>query len=189
VRQDAGTPVVSEQFVGDQEKGWQAFQSKGCIECHSVRGESPSNPKNWPSRTFMQVDELMWNSAPAMLRAMHNHAMADPQLTGEEMTDVAAFVFALQYFDPPGSAIVGRSVFQWRRCSHCHGEEAQGTSLAPPLRGQGRNYNSISLATALWRHGRRMFQRDQQLGLGWPTLQPGDVGDLLSFLNSPMSQR
>jgi mono/diheme cytochrome c family protein len=187
VRESVQDPVVPQQFPGDPERGWQVFQSKGCINCHVPRAENPPGPENWKSVTFMQVGQLMWNSTPAMLQASKNHGM--PQLTGEEMADLAAFVFALRYFDPTGSAIVGRSVFVWRGCSRCHGQDAQGTALAPALRGQGRNYNSISLATALWSHGHKMFQRNQQLGLGWPTLQPSDVGDLLAFLNAPMEQQ
>lgn len=189
VRSSAQDPVVPQQIPGDPEKGWQVFQAKGCINCHLPRDENRSGPENWPSQTFMQVAELMWNDAPEMLKAMKNRGMAGPKFSGKEMTDLAAFVYTLQYFDPPGSAIVGRSVFRWRGCSHCHGSEAQGSGFAPALRGQGRNYNSISLATALWSHGHKMFQRSQQLGVGWPTLQPGDVGDVLAFLNSPMKDR
>ena len=189
VRQSIQDPVVPQQFPGDPERGWQVFQSKGCINCHAPRDKNPSGPENWQSLTFMQVGQLMWNSAPTMLRAMQDRGMASPRLTGEEMADLAAFVYALRYFDPPGSAIVGRSLFHWRGCSRCHGQEAQGTALAPALRGQGRNYNSISLATALWSHGHKMFQCNQELGLGWPTLQPSDVGDLLAFLNAPVEQQ
>jgi cytochrome c551/c552 len=188
VRESVHNPVVSQQSAGNAEKGWQVFQSKGCIDCHAPQDEGPSSPQNWRSGTFMQVGELMWNDGPSMLRAMQEHGLASPRLTAEEMRDLAAFVYALRYFDPPGSAIVGRSIFQWRGCSRCHGQQAQGTALAPALRGLGRNYNSISLAAALWSHGRKMYQRNQQLGLGWPTLEPGDVGDLLAFLNAPMEQ-
>lgn len=185
VRQNVEDPVVPQQFPGNPERGWQVFQSKGCIECHAPREQDRSRPENWPSRTFTQVVQLMWNQAPVMAQAMREKGQTPPRFTGEEMADLAAFVYALRYFDPPGSAIVGRSVFRWRGCSRCHGEEAQGTRIAPALRGHGTNYNSISLATALWNHGHKMFQRSQQLGFGWPTLQESDVGDLLAFLNAP----
>ncbi|HEV2387400.1 MAG TPA: c-type cytochrome [Candidatus Acidoferrales bacterium] len=189
VRESGQDPVVSQQFPGDSERGWQLFQSRGCIDCHSPREDSPSGPESWPASTFMEVGELMWNDAPGMSQAMQEHGVASAPLTGEEMTDLAAFVFALRYFDPPGSAIVGRSDFSWRGCSRCHGQDAQGTAVAPALRGHGRNYNSISLATALWSHGHKMFQRSQSLGLGWPTLEASDVGDLLAFLNTPTKAR
>lgn len=187
-RQSAGDTVVPQQFVGNPERGWLVFQSQGCLQCHAPRGADRSGPENWPAKTFTQVSELMWNAAPAMAQAMRRQGKTPPRLNGEEMADLAAFVYALRYYDPPGSAIVGRSVFHWRGCSRCHGEEAEGTPFAPALRGQGTNYNSISLATALWNHGRQMFQRSEQLGVGWPALQESDVGDLLAFLNSPIEE-
>ncbi len=188
VRQDVEDPVVPQQFPGNPERGWRVFQSKGCIECHTPREQSRSWPENWPSKTFTQVGQLMWNQAPAMAQAMREKGQTPPRLTGEEMADLAAFVYALRYFDPTGSAIVGRSVFRWRGCSGCHGEEAQGTRVAPALRGHGTNYNSISLATAFWNHGQKMFQRSEQLGRRWPRLQEGDMGDLLAFLNAPVEK-
>ncbi|HVB98031.1 MAG TPA: c-type cytochrome [Candidatus Dormibacteraeota bacterium] len=178
-----------ERFLGDPKKGWQLFQSKGCLDCHALRGDGPQSPGAWRSLTFMQVGQAMWSNAPAMLAAMKERGLASPRLTGKDLADLAAFIYTLRYFDPVGSAIVGRSVFRWRGCSHCHGREAQGSSIAPALRGQGRNYNSISLATALWSHGPKMFQRSQELGIGWPRLHASDVGDLLAFLNTPREQR
>jgi hypothetical protein len=31
-----------------------------------------------------------------------------------------------------------------------------------------------------------MYRESRALGMGWPTLSEGDVGDLLAFLNSPV---
>ena len=33
---------------------------------------------------------------------------------------------------------------------------------------------------------RRMYRRSEQMGIGWPTLKPSDVGDILSYLNAPL---
>jgi len=35
------------------------------------------------------------------------------------------------------------------------------------------------------RHGPRMIDRAQELGIPWPTLKATDLGDLVSFLNAP----
>jgi mono/diheme cytochrome c family protein len=192
VRESGGQPdAQSQPFPVDPERGWQVFQAASCNSCHSLKAQEPGSradlpPENWPARTFAQLGELMWNHAPGMLRAMRDQGLAHPQFTGKEMTDLMGFVYSLRYYDPPGSAAVGKSVFAWRSCSQCHGEAAQGTSIAPALRGRGRNYNSISLATALWLHGQKMFRTAQQTGVGWPTLEESDIGDLLAFLNSPV---
>jgi len=194
VRQSSDHYVTeAQQFPGRPERGWRVFQAKSCITCHELEPGSAGSsaslpPEKWLAPTFSQVGELMWNHAPEMQRAMRNQGIAYPTLPDEEMTDLIAFVYSLRYFDPPGSPVVGSSVFNWRGCSLCHGEGAQGTSIAPALRGRGANYNSISLATALWTHGQKMYYLTQKSGLDWPTLQKSDIGNLLAFLNSPIAQ-
>jgi mono/diheme cytochrome c family protein len=190
VQQSSGHHATGAQYIpGDPDRGWKVFQDKSCITCHELKQDGSSlQPAKWLARTFSQVGELMWNRVPEMRRAMQSQDIANPTLTNEEMTDLIAFIYSLRYFDPPGSSVVGRSIFNWRGCSLCHGEDAQGTTIAPALRGRGRNYNSISLATALWSHGRKMYYLTQKSGLDWPTLQENDIGDLLEFLNSPIAQ-
>ena len=46
----------------------------------------------------------------------------------------------------------------------------------------------MALAEALWRHGPKMYQKTQELGLPWPALAEGDVGDLVVFLNTPLEE-
>lgn len=193
IRQSGGHCAAgTQQFPGDPEKGWRVFQAKSCIGCHKLEDDTGLHaglqPENWLAPTFSAVGESMWNHVPEMQRAMQNQGLSYPHLSEEEMTDLIAFVYSLRYFDPPGSPVVGRSIFSWRECNLCHGEEAQGTNLAPALRGLGKNYNSISLATALWNHGQKMYSRTQKSSLDWPTLRPKDIGDLLAFLNSPMAE-
>lgn len=183
----------AQHFPGDPERGWQIFQKKSCITCHELNqsdaGAPPKLPPNkWQAATFSEVGELMWNRAPEMARAMDSQGITYPDFSDEEMADLIAFVYSLQYFDPPGSSVVGKSVFDWRGCSLCHGDSAEGTRSAPALRGHGKNYNSISLATALWSHGPKMYDFAQTSGLDWPTLREDDIGDLLAFLNSPVPE-
>ena len=182
---------VSRPGVPDPEHGWKVFQDKSCMACHSVKdaeGIGPSlGPKLSLPDTFLQVSGLMLTHSPKMQQAMKEQQISRPQFQGEEMTDVIAFLYSLRYTEPTGSPHVGESVFTWRGCSRCHGVDAQGTKLAPALRGRGQNFNSISLATALWRHGNGMYRQNQKMGLNWPTLIESDVGDLLVFLNSPVN--
>ncbi len=42
----------------------------------------------------------------------------------------------------------------------------------------------MNFALALWSHGPRMYAKAEELGLGWPTLNEGDLSHLLAFLNS-----
>ncbi|MGB9105209.1 MAG: c-type cytochrome [Terriglobales bacterium] len=181
-------------LAGDPEHGWKVFQGKSCTSCHAIKDEEGERvgPNLGPSRnlppTFTQFGSLMWNHAPQMERAMRERGIERPQFGGEEMADLFAFLYSLRYVEPTGSPHVGESVFSWRGCSRCHGAEAQGTGRAPALRGRGRSYTSVALATELWAHGGRMYRESQQIGIGWPTLSESDVGDLLAFLNAPVQQ-
>ncbi len=181
------------KFSGDPERGWKLFQGKSCIGCHSVKeNDLRVGPGLGPDRklpaTFADVGSLMLSHSPQMQREMRAREVSRPQFAGDEMTDVIAFLYSLHYTEPTGSPHVGESVFTWRGCSRCHGEQADGAKVAPALRGRGQNYNSISLATALWRHGNNMYRRTQKMGLNWPTLVESDIGDLLAFLNSPLTR-
>ncbi len=79
----------------------------------------------------------------------------------------------------------GRGLFVSRGCSRCHGNNAEGTSLAPGLKTAHAQMSSVTLAAALWRHGPEMYRRTQDLGIPWPKLNEDDLGDLFAFLNTP----
>jgi cytochrome c551/c552 len=188
-RQDASKGPMS---TGDPEHGWQVFQQKSCTGCHSLRAsyqlQGPNlGPEQQLPDTFAGLASAMVSHAPQMDKAMAQQGISRPSLSAQEMTDVFAFLYSLRYAEPSGSPHVGASVFRWRGCSRCHGENAEGTGRAPAL--HGRAYNSINLAVALWRHGQQMQVETRQLGIGWPTLIDDDIGDLLAFLNSPRGQR
>jgi mono/diheme cytochrome c family protein len=105
------------------------------------------------------------------------------------MADLAIFLYSLRYQEPSGSPHVGASIFAWRGCADCHGARAQGTERGPALRGRGQPYTAVRLANNLWRHGASMYEQSRKAGQSWPMLQDSDVGDLLSFLNTPVEPR
>jgi len=176
---------------GSAERGWQVYQSK-CIQCHSVRGKGgrigPAlGPELGPDRdlpnTPAQFAAVLWNHAPAMLQHAREAQMAPPTLQGDEIADLLRFLASLRYFEPSGSAFLGERVFGERGCARCHGSKAEGTREGPALRAGSDAFTTVSLATALWRHGPAMWARAEKLGIPWPTLEATDVGDLIAFLN------
>lgn len=191
IRAQRGVAAMVEVETGDPEAGWRVFQAKACNACHSIRGEDGSvapylGPGGKLPQTFVQFGGAMLNHSPQMRRVMQQHGIPQPEFKGVEMADVAAFLYSLGYSDPAGSPHVGRSVFAWRGCNRCHGDDAEGGPAGPGLRGRSKGYTTVTLATSLWGHGERMLRQNQQLGLNWPTLLDSDVGDLLSFLNAPL---
>lgn len=192
IRENWGGPRREFQLLpASPDRGWELFQAKSCIVCHSVKGEGGHiGPELGPRRhlppTIVQFAGLMWNHSPEMWRLMKAQRIPRPTFEGQQMADLIAFLYSLRYFEPGGSPQLGKSLFAGRGCSQCHGPHAEGTSRGPALRGRGASFNSIALAEALWRHGPKMYQRTRELGLPWPALAEGDVGDLVIFLNTPL---
>jgi mono/diheme cytochrome c family protein len=192
VRRD-GSDAHTSISRADASRGWQVFQSKGCVQCHSIsRGTAGTGADLGPNRplppTYSQFAAAMLNHFPAMQRA-NGEASELPTFRDGEMADVTVFIYSLHYLEPSGSPQVGASVFAWRGCNSCHGEAAEGTAKGPSLRGRGQSYTSVRLATDLWRHGSRMYSQTRNQRQPWPALQPSDVGDLLWFLNTPLPKR
>lgn len=205
VRRQAGQSDVDFSIpAADPDRGWKVFQAKSCMSCHALSRENgPLVPD--PSQrerpvgpvlgadgklppTFSQFGEAMLNHFPDMRKAMNSTGKEPPTFQKQEMADLAVFLYSLHYREPSGSPHVGTSIFAWRGCAECHGEQAEGTSRGPRLRGLGRTYTATRLATDLWRHGSKMYEQSRKSGQAWPTLQESDVGDLLSFLNTPVER-
>ena len=182
-----------ELLPADSSRGWKLFQSKSCIQCHAVKKEGGRvGPElgagRQPPVTFVQFSALMWNHSPEMWRAMEARGMSRPTFAGREMADLIAFLHSVRHFEPGGSPQVGEMLFNRRGCSGCHGARGEGAPSGPALRGRGRTFSSVTLATELWDHGPKMYERTRKLGLPWPVLQDDDIGDLLSFLNTPPTE-
>jgi mono/diheme cytochrome c family protein len=196
VRGGGTAPRLDEDLLrADFSRGWQVFRDKSCAACHSVKDEAGRiGPELGPGRelpaTILELAGSMWNHSPAMLRQMEHLHIQRAVFRKQEMADLLAFLYSFRYAEPGGSPKVGEVLFAGRGCSHCHGVRGQGTAQAPALRGRGKNYTAVTMATALWRHGPAMYRRAQDLGMSWPLLVESDVGDLITFLNTaPENER
>ncbi len=185
----AASKEEAELLRADPDRGRVLFRAKSCAACHSVKDEAGrKGPELGPGRelpsTVAQLAGSMWNHSPAMWRAMEEEGLRRPRFDDLEMADLVAFLYSFRYVEPGGSGRVGEALFAGRGCGRCHGPRAQGSSLAPSLRGRGKNFTSVALAAALWRHGPEMYEKARSLGLAWPALAASDVGDLMTFLNT-----
>jgi len=198
----------------DPQRGSSLFRTKSCITCHATGGKGGhAGPELGAHKalTIAQFSGIMWNHSPEMWRTPDPRpiglpvqteslvmaplppprppdalSLARPSLDGKEIADLVAFLSSLRYFEPAGSSQAGQTVFAERGCQFCHGPAAEGGKEGPRLRGRGVPTTAITLATALWQHGPKMYRRIQELGLRWPTLQESDVADIVAFLNSPI---
>ena len=173
------------------ERGWKIFQDKSCIVCHSVQGKGGRiGPELGPSRqlptSIVRFAGAMWNHSPEMWRALQSQDVPRPVFDGRELADLVAFLASVRYFEPVGSAPAGARLFVERGCGSCHGPNAEGSRRGTALRGNNKAFTIVTLATALWKDGPRMYRRTRELNLQWPHLAESDVGNLVSFLNTPL---
>lgn len=178
----------------DPDRGWKLFRERSCAACHSVKDETGRvGPQLGPGRelpaTIVQLAGTMWNHSVAMSRAMRERGLTRPSFDSQEMADLVAFLYSIRNTEPGGSPRLGEVLFAGRGCDRCHGARAEGTERGPGLRGRGKRFTSISFAAALWRHGPHIYGRARENGQSWPELAEGDVGDLITFLNSSAAVR
>lgn len=186
----AGPLRESGLLPADPGRGWTLFQKKACIACHAINGEGGTSAPDLGAGvqlppTLTQVAAQMWNHSPEMWAEMEAKGIDRPVFESQEMADLIAFLYSIRYSEMAGSPLVGQQLFSERECSRCHGADGQGGEFGPRLRGRGKFRTPVTLATALWSHGPRMYLRSQQLNVAWPTLKESDLGHLLAFLNAP----
>jgi len=189
LRLQSVSPSPPDTFAAaDPDRGWQAFQQRGCIRCHSLSADAASvgpylgQLQKLPP-TFSEFGAALLNHVPQMENAVARQGLNWPTFAPNEVRDLTVFFYSLRYLEPSGSPQIGRTVFSWRGCANCHGASAEG-GAAPRLRGKGAVYTAPRLAADLWRHGRHMRERVLREGQPWPQLQESDIGNLIAFLNN-----
>ncbi len=95
--------------------GSRVFGAKGCAQCHAINGLGGTvgpDLRLFPrTRSYYDFAAAMWNHLPAMSERMSELGIQRPRLSAWETGDLIAFLFWLDYFDPPGDIEEGRGVF------------------------------------------------------------------------------
>jgi cytochrome c2 len=164
------------------------FASKGCAQCHAVRGEGGTagpdlgRVEGFP-RTFTSMVGLLWNHAPRMSKAMRERGVAWPLFSEREMADLVAYLSSVRYFDEPGRVAEGQKVFAEKRCDACHafnGEKREGPDLGR-LRGR---FSAARMAYTMWAHGPQMLQKMKARSIPWSLFKGQEMADLIAYLNA-----
>jgi len=188
----ATTAVVSSAqplFSSGQDPiaGARLFTEKGCAGCHTVDGKGggvgPDLSRTTRPRTFYDLAAALWNHAPQMASAMKRAGVSRPQLSARESGDIAAYLFTLDYFDPPGNADQGRHLFTEKRCVACHRIGGRGGSEGPRLDSLKPYGSPIALASAMWNHGPSMAAAMAAKGIERPTFKGTEMLDLITYIN------
>ena len=162
VQQVGGSKAQTEFTLPDSSRGKQLFD-KSCVSCHTGAQALEVKLKN---KTWMDIGAGMWNHVPLLQTV--------PSVTTEDMRRILAYVWELQYNGPEGNVMRGQQLFFDRRCVTCH----QGSPVP------GKNFTEYSMVALGWGPGRQMHTAMQERGIRWPTFNPGEIRDVVAYLNS-----
>jgi len=157
--------------LGAGDRGARIFEEKGCAGCH--KGEL-SLETRLKEKTVAEIAAAMWNHVPQMSPGTAQ------QFEAGEMGQLLNYLWARQYFAGSGDAGRGHKVFVAKGCASCHGDPSSG---APDLSKLKSNFTSISMVSALWRHGPAMLDRMKQKNMAWPRFEGREMSNVIAYLN------
>jgi len=179
--------------IGDPSRGQLLFVSKGCVQCHAVRGAGgrigPDLGRSSMKGSFFEIVAAMWNHAPTMQEKMSELRLMRPRFEGTELSDLLAFLYFLNYFDEPGDARSGKSLFAEKHCIECHAIGREGGHSGPRLDAFPRGTPPLQIAQDLWNHGPAMTSMMRARNLAVPTFRGNEIIDLFAYVRSNGERR
>ncbi len=168
--------------------GGQLLASKGCLKCHSVKGEGgnigPDLGKIDLGDTQLDLAAKIWNHTPSMIAGMEKAGIDKPTLTGQEFTEITAYLYFLRFFDEPGYPASGEYIFEQKGCLSCHPVSGKGREGELGLDEFPRNISPVFFSQAIWNHGIEMMARMVRFGQRWPNFADREMMDLLEFIRT-----
>jgi cytochrome c551/c552 len=139
------------------------------------------------NHSLLEVAGIMWSHSPQMSEKLEELRAIRPTFTPEEMGDVIAFLYFLNYFGQPGDPKTGSTLFEEKGCVHCHQVGGKGTSVGPPLDSYKQYVSSIFMARALWNHGPEITAAMEKRGVKRPKLVGDDLNHILAYIKAASS--
>ncbi len=112
----------------------------------------------------------IWNHTPSMIAGMEQEGITKPTLTGQEFTEITAYLYFLRFFDKPGDAAQGNTSSTQKGCNSCHRVSGRGKDGGPGLDEFPRNASPVFMSQAMWNHSLRMMARMVRSGKSGPIL-------------------
>jgi len=186
----AAHPGSPSQFQpGSVSGGEQVLRSKGCLDCHSLKGTGGKRAPDFAALsddadTPARLATALWNHSPRMWTEYEAAGRSIPTLSQNDVADLFSYFFATLYFEPHGNPERGRSVFVEKSCAGCHSEVLNAEALNPFLSRWTQLRDPVSWAERFWNHASEMDSATALRGVKWPELSERDTADLMVFLSS-----
>jgi mono/diheme cytochrome c family protein len=173
---------------GTPERGEKLFRDKQCASCHTIAGKGGKvGPELGRAHhvSLTQFAGLMWNHGPSMWAKMKERGVQPPELTGQEMADIVAYLYTTHYFDPAaGNSARGQQLVQGKGCVACHSVAGKGGKTAGDFAKSSVVGTPPALIAAMWNHSREMENQAEKLGIRLPTLKGQELADMSSYFRS-----
>lgn len=165
----------------DPEEGKKVFDQKGCLTCHVLRdhqaGKITLPAANRPFHSLADIAADMWNHAPEMQRRAKSGAVTFPTFSGDEMNNLAGYLFWVGYFDEKGDPNRGQRVFTAKQCADCH-TSGPGPDLLAAYQGKA---TPTTITSALWKHPAMLAAFESQKK-PWPQFAGSEMADMIAYL-------
>jgi mono/diheme cytochrome c family protein len=191
----AACGLCGASMAADSARGAELFTTLSCIQCHSVNGKGGTVGPDLGSRidrdfTPATLAATMWNHAPAMWAAMRERNIFAADLSDQGAADLFAYFYSARFFEKPGDAGRGKSLFSSNHCSECHGLTEGKAPGAKPVSEWESLGQPMALVNAMWNHAATMRQEFAKRNLRWPDMSSQDLTDMLVYLrNLPSSPK
>ncbi len=171
---------------GDPSRGRRVYVQKDCVECHAVMGSGgtigPDLAEVGKGRSHHRLVTKLWDHLPLMVQSFAEEGMVWPEVSDEEMADLTAYLFYLNFFDKPGNYNLGKQQFTQKGCVNCHSIGGSGAQIGPALDKFGSSASSLDLVARMWSHGPAMLRSQRDRNVQIPKFQGAEVADILAYL-------
>src|SRR5512146_1594039 len=166
-------------------EGEEIFRDKGCATCHGAEasgsGQGPALRGRASLTSLPRLVTAMWNHAPRMYESMRQAKLAYPEISYDETSHLAGYLYVAGFTDEAGDPQQGAKVFAAKQCTRCHSEGAKD-ARGPGLEVLARADSPISFTQALWNHASTMQAEIGRMGLSWPRFQASELRDLFAYV-------
>lgn len=173
---------------GNPSDGKQVFDEKGCMQCHAVRergGEiGPALDDMDLGKSVNDIAAMMWNHAEEMQAAMGQERMEWPTFERKEMADLIAYLYFVNFMDPPGNAARGESLFKEKQCLSCHAIRGVGGDVAPDIAETDELSNRVAILRTMFNHAAKMSESVLSEGKTWPVMTGRQMRDIFAYIEN-----
>ena len=181
-------------WAADARNGAMVLEQQRCQQCHPVRGQGLGHEPPQAARDLGQrlaptygphsLASDLWNHTPAMWAEFTANGMPPPNATESDWRDLFAYLYSLQFFEPPAEVGRGEQVLESKHCTSCHSLSATPTGRGPSIQDWAPMDDPVVLVYQLWNHASSMKRTFARNKIEWKTLTGRDLVDLTAYVQN-----